>query len=117
MKVAAVAEAAALEAPKALTDKSNWRSGLRVRLLVDRKADKMFQRSEDAAERAKTGDAGGVCVTAGAGGQGLACACVSAWGACVGMRMPSMPRVPLLARMRIPPGLLRFMSCARRVRA
>jgi len=51
-------EAAALEAPKALTDKSNWRSGLRVRLLVDRKADKMFQRSEDAAERAKTGDSG-----------------------------------------------------------
>ena|ERR1712025_1168732 len=61
-------EAVALEAPKVLTDKSNWRSGLRVRLLVDRKADKMFQRSEDAAERAKAGDAGES--KAGAAGEG-----------------------------------------------
>jgi len=51
-------EASALEAPKALTDKSNWRSGLRVRLLVDRKADKMYQRSDDATERAKAAGGG-----------------------------------------------------------
>ena len=59
-------EAAALKAPKALTDKSNWRSGLRVQLLVDRNADKMFQRNEDVADRAKVD--GGYEKNAGVGG-------------------------------------------------
>ena len=63
-------EASALEAPKALTDKSNWRSGLRVRLLVDRKADKMYQRSEDAAERAKATGGGDKKETGGASADG-----------------------------------------------